>query len=69
MKFKIVTLGCKVNIYESEMMKQKFLDANFIYTDKNDADVTIINTCSVTNNADSKSRKIIRKEKNNNKNK
>ena len=68
MKFKIVTLGCKVNIYESEMMKQKFLDANFIYTDKNDADVTIINTCSVTNNADSKSRKIIRKEKNNNKN-
>ncbi len=68
MKFKIITLGCKVNIYESEMIKQKFLENNFIYTTNNDADITVINTCSVTNNADSKSRKLIRKEKNNNKN-
>ena len=68
MKFKIITLGCKVNIYESEMIKQKFLDKDYIYTDNNDADITIINTCSVTNNADSKSRKLIRKEKKNNPN-
>ena len=59
MTFKIITLGCKVNIYESELIKEKMLNNNFIESDR--ADIVIINTCSVTNNADSKSRKLIRK--------
>ena len=65
MTFKIITLGCKVNIYESELIKEKMLNNNFIESDR--ADIVIINTCSVTNNADSKSRKLIRKSKKENK--
>lgn len=60
MKFKIITLGCKVNQYESEMMREKLLSNNYIETFDNDADIIIINTCSVTNMSDLKSRKLIR---------
>ena len=60
MKFKIITLGCKVNTYESEMMQEKLLNNGFIETYDDDANVVIINTCSVTNMADAKSRKLIR---------
>ena len=59
MKFKIYTLGCKVNAYESEMMKEKMLANNFIYDELN-PDIIIINTCSVTNTADHKSEKMVR---------
>lgn len=62
MTFKIITLGCKVNIYESEVMKEKLLQAGFKETIDN-SDIVIINTCSVTNMADVKSRKMIRREK------
>ncbi len=62
MKVSIITLGCKVNIYESEMIKNKFIDAGYKIDDVN-PDIIIINTCSVTNNADSKSRKIIRSKR------
>ena len=62
MNFSILTLGCKVNAYESEAMKELLLDSNFNYLeDYSKSDIVIINTCSVTNNADSKSRKIIRR--------
>ena len=67
MTFHIETLGCKVNIYESEMIRQKLLKANFQEID-DVADVNIINTCSVTNTADSKSRKLVRRYKRNNPN-
>ena len=67
MKFKIITLGCKVNIYESEMMREKLLANSFVETIDNDADILIINTCSVTNMADAKSRKLIRYNKRENK--
>lgn len=61
MKFNVQTLGCKVNAYESELIKEKFIDEGFIETDEvRNADVIVINTCTVTNQADSKSRKIIR---------
>ena len=66
MKFNIITLGCKVNIYESEIMNQKLLANGFIY-DKDNADIVIVNTCSVTNMADNKSKKMIRGVRNNNK--
>ena len=67
MKFKIITLGCKVNTYESEVMKEKLINNNFIETFDNDANIVIINTCSVTNMADAKSRKLIRNAKKENK--
>lgn len=61
MKACILTLGCKVNAYESELIKEKLKKANYEIVDEQDsADVIIINTCTVTNQADSKSRKIIR---------
>ena len=56
----IHTLGCKVNIYESEVMEGLLLEAGFRmvpFTEK--ADVYIINTCSVTNIADRKSRQML----------
>lgn len=68
MKFKIITLGCKVNTYESEMMRQKLIENNFKETLDNDANIVIINTCSVTNTSDAKSRKLIRYHKRENKN-
>lgn len=62
MKFNIITLGCKVNSYESEVMHELLLKNGYIYTPE-DADIYIINTCSVTNQADSKSLKILRRIK------
>ena len=62
MKFNIITLGCKVNAYESEAMKEMLLKAGYVFNeDKENNDIFIINTCSVTNMADVKSRKIIRR--------
>lgn len=61
MKYAIYTLGCKVNIFESESVSS-ILDKNGYKRVDNDdvADLYIINTCTVTNKSDSKSRKIIR---------
>ena len=58
MKYKIITLGCKVNEYESEVMSN--LLENHGYIKSENPDVCIVNTCTVTNTADSKSRKMIR---------
>jgi len=66
MTYKIYTLGCKVNEYESEVMKD--LLENNGYTKSDNPDICIINTCTVTNQADSKSRKLIRNVRKNNKN-
>ena len=64
MKFNIVTFGCKVNQYESNMMKERMLSSNFFYEeDISKADIIIVNTCSVTNVADKKCLKMIRKIK------
>lgn len=64
MKFNIITFGCKVNQYESNMMKENMLSSNFFYTeDLNDANIIIVNTCSVTNVADNKCLKMIRRLK------
>ena len=59
MKFYIYTLGCKVNAYESEVMKEKLLANGYIY-DEEHPDIVIVNTCSVTNMADNKSKKMVR---------
>jgi len=64
MKFSIITFGCKVNHYESNMMKEKMLHHNFSYTeDLSEAEIIIVNTCTVTNTADTKCLKSIRKIK------
>ncbi len=57
----VYTLGCKVNTYESEYIINELVKNNYIIKDFDDiCDIYIINTCTVTNNSDSKSRKIIR---------
>ena len=56
------TLGCKVNTYESNAMLKIFNEAGYQEVDfKEIADVYVINTCTVTNTGDSKSRQMIRK--------
>ena len=62
MKIAFYTLGCKVNTYESESVWELFKEEGFERVNQKEfADVYIINTCTVTNSADSKSRKAIRK--------
>lgn len=69
MKFNIVTFGCKVNNYESNMMEECMLSSNFIYEENlKDCDIVIVNTCSVTNVADKKCLKMIRRIKRENPN-
>ena len=69
MKVAFHTLGCKVNQYETESMRQQFVKAGFESVDENDfADVYVINTCTVTNLADRKSRQYIRRMKKGNPN-
>ncbi|MCX4364842.1 MAG: tRNA (N(6)-L-threonylcarbamoyladenosine(37)-C(2))-methylthiotransferase MtaB [Bacilli bacterium] len=61
MKACVLTLGCKVNAYESELIKESLKNNGYeIINDEANADVIVINTCTVTNQADSKSRKMIR---------
>lgn len=68
MRVGIYSLGCKVNIYESEFVTSLLKDAGFeIVSFAEEADVYIVNTCSVTNEADRKSRKIISKARKENK--
>ncbi len=57
-------LGCKVNAYETEAMQQLLEEAGYEIVDFNDvADVYVINTCSVTNMADRKSRQMLHRAK------
>ena len=46
MKFYIYTLGCKVNTYESNVMKDKLLNNGYIEGSQNDSDIYIIYTCT-----------------------
>ena len=63
---KFISLGCKVNSYESNALKELFLLNGFEENGK--YDLVVINTCSVTAVADQKSRQIIRRERRNNPN-
>ena len=65
-KFLIKTLGCKVNSYESEFIRNLFLEKDYEEVEDN-ADICIINTCTVTNTADNKSKQVINNIKKNNK--
>lgn len=60
--FAIHTLGCKVNIFESNLIRNNLMINGLVEVPFNSyADIYIINTCTVTNKADSKSRLFIRK--------
>ncbi len=60
MKVRAITLGCKVNSYESEFILSKFREKGYLISNDK-SDIYIINTCSVTNTSDAKSRKVINK--------
>ena len=68
-RVKFITLGCKVNQYETNAMAQKFIENGYELLNENQSkddiqsDICIINTCTVTNISDRKSRKILRKMK------
>lgn len=60
MNFNILTLGCKVNQYESQAMREDMLRHGFSASNSPEtADITIINTCTVTSVSDAKNRKLI----------
>ena len=64
---KFITLGCKVNQYETNAMTQKFIEEGYKVIEENNEeiipDICIINTCTVTNMSDRKSRHMLRKMK------
>ncbi len=63
-KIAFLTLGCKVNSYETEAMEQLFEQANATIVSFDDiADIYVVNTCTVTNIADRKSRQMLHKAK------
>ena len=58
----LITLGCKVNQYDTQAMQEIMLRNGYTVVGENDlADVCIINTCTVTNAADQKARQVIRR--------
>ena len=60
-KFQIFTLGCKVNQYESEQIREILLTAGFKQTNL-EPDWCIVNTCAVTQESEAKSRRLIRQK-------
>ena len=59
--FSIKSFGCKVNLADASMISKKLIQNGFSFVDFNDiADLYVINTCSVTNNADLKAEKFIK---------
>ncbi len=67
-KIAFLTLGCKVNQYETNGMIQSFKDNGYeIVNFENFADIYVVNTCTVTNMSDRKSRQVLRQARKNNK--
>ena len=63
-KVAFITLGCKVNQYETNAMSQKFIESGYqLVEHTEEADIYIVNTCTVTNMSDRKSRQMLRKMK------
>ena len=60
MKISVVTLGCKVNKYESDALLENLILKGYDVTDRLEpADVFVVNTCAVTGEAEKKSRQMI----------
>ena len=63
-KSHFILYGCKVNTYETNMMMELFKEAGYETCDYEEfADVYVINTCTVTNMSERKSRQILRRAK------
>lgn len=62
MRIKFITLGCKVNQYETQALKEQFLSSGHKITEGK-ADLYVVNTCAVTNRADRKSKDAILKSR------
>ncbi len=60
-KLQTVTLGCKVNQYETQFVREGLHKIGYTDAGEEPADVCIVNTCTVTNEGDAKSRQTIRK--------
>ena len=61
-KVKFSTLGCRLNQYETQAIREQFQKAGFEETENSsEADVFVLNTCTVTNESDKESRYLIRK--------
>ncbi len=54
------TLGCKVNQYETQSIRESFLRCGFVESAEDNSDWCVINTCTVTSKADARSRNVIR---------
>ena len=58
---RLVTLGCKVNQYETQLVKEALISGGFREaSDDETADICVVNTCTVTATGDSKGRQLIR---------
>lgn len=66
MKVKFYTLGCKVNQYESQAMSEALKKIGYETTNEKNADVYVVNSCTVTASADSKTRQAVRRFKRSN---
>lgn len=60
MTFRIITLGCKMNAYESEALKEQLIKDGFIESKEGLADLFFVNTCAVTAMAEKKDLKVVR---------
>lgn len=64
MKFTVITLGCKVNQYESEIMRESLIAAGYAFVpEAAQAEIVIVNSCTVTSVSDSKAMKLMRRIK------
>ncbi|MBL7073076.1 MAG: tRNA (N(6)-L-threonylcarbamoyladenosine(37)-C(2))-methylthiotransferase MtaB [Candidatus Omnitrophica bacterium] len=63
MKFYIKSLGCKVNQYEEQVLRENLIKFGFNESPSNRADIIIVNSCTVTSQADIKTMRLIRKLK------
>jgi threonylcarbamoyladenosine tRNA methylthiotransferase MtaB len=61
MKALVKTYGCKVNQYESQLIRENLERQGYILSQNGDADVVVVNTCCVTERAEKKARSFIRK--------
>ena len=61
MKYAIVTLGCKVNQFETQAMERLLRSHGHLPTEAHDADAVIVNTCAVTAESGRKSRQALRR--------
>lgn len=68
MKVAFLTLGCKVNHYETDLLKEKFeLAGHTVVPFEENADIYVVNSCAVTNMSDRKTRQMISRARNQNK--